>query len=149
MGDQLHAAYQNGNIAEVNRLVAVMSEMRSTFVATNAVITYKVSLSTERPPVLAFWPGLPFETVREGAAWNLAAAKLGGDIGLQGLIHYSSATALLCFTNTSGGRVFVDPFRLEQVPLSVLESPRARKGRPDDDGREARISAQWSDFLQE
>ena len=147
--DQLHKAYQDGNIAEVNRLVAVMSEMRTTFIATNVVSSYKVSLSKDRPPVLAFWPGLPFETVREGAAWNLAGGKLGADIGLQGLVHYSSATALLCFTNSSGGRVYVDPFRMEEVPLSALQSPRPRSARPDDDGREARIAGQWTDFLQQ
>lgn len=146
--EQLQHAYQETNIAGVNKLVAELADARAAFVATNEITSYKVSLSKERPPVLAFWPGLPFETVREDAARNLAATRLGNSIGLQGLVHYTSATALLCFTNSAGTPIYIDPFRIAEVQYSTLQAPRGRTARADDGGRESRVATQWEDFLQ-
>lgn len=145
--EQLHGAYQRTDIAAVNQLAAEFSEGRTTFITTNEVSSYKISLSKERPPVLSFWPGLPFETVREEEARSLAAIELGNTVGLQGFVHYTSATALLCFTNDIGSRVYIDPFLVAEVPLKVLQSPHGRTARGDA-GRESRIAAQWADFLQ-
>lgn len=145
--EQLTNSYQKGDIAAVNQLVASLSEARTSFVASNEVTTYKISLSTNNPPILSFWPGLPFETVREEECRILAARELGVDVGLQGLIHYTSATSLLCFTNNSGGSFYVDPFRLAAVPASALMSTHARTPRADDDGRNSRIAQQWVEFL--
>jgi hypothetical protein len=130
-------------------LVAEISEARTTFVATNVLTTYKVSLSEERPPVLAFWPGLPSEAVREEDARNLAANTLGEDIGFKSLVYYTSATALLCFTNRVGGSIYIDPFRVLEVPMSEIQSPQASTAKADgDDARDSGIAAQWTDFLQ-
>ena len=146
--EQLQRARQAEDIAGVNRLVAEMTESRTAFITTNNVISYKVSLTKEHPPVLAFWPGLPFETVREEAARILATTKLGDAIGLQGLVHYTSATALLCFTNTAGSSVYIDPFRVVEIKLKDLQAPRPeRSARLNDDGKASRIAAQWTDFL--
>jgi len=147
--EQLQRAYQETDIETVNRLVAELTEARTAFVTTNEVTSYKVSLSKEQPPVLAFWPGLPFEMVREAAAQTLATTKLGGDASFQGFVHFTSASALLSFTNKTGSTVYVDPFRITEVPLRDLPLPRAKRApRADDEGRNDRIAAQWSDFLQ-
>lgn len=145
--EKLQKSYQEGDIAAVNKLVEEFTESRTAFVTTNEITFYKISLSKERPPVLAFWPGLPFETVREEAARSLAATKLGGDIGLQGLVHYTSAAALLCFTNKVGSSIYIDPFRVAEISRNFLQSPRVRAARADDNGRNERIASQWTEFL--
>lgn len=145
--NQLQEAQQAGEIASVNRLAGELADSRTAFVTSNGVTSYKVSLLRELPPVLAFWPGLPFETVREESARNLAAAQIGEGLGLEGLVHYTSATALLSFTNGTGARMYIDPFRVQEVSLAALQSLRTSKPRRADDGREERIRAQWDDFL--
>lgn len=144
--DQLHDSYQKTDIATVNQLVSEFSQARTAFVASNEVAAYKVSLIKDRPPVLSYWEGLSFEMVREDDAQRLAATKLGADIGLQGYVHYTSVASLLCFTNGAGSRVFIDPYQMSEVPLATLQLPRGGPQRADD-GREARIAAQWEDFL--
>jgi hypothetical protein len=142
-------AFQQADIAAVDRLVAELTEARTAFVTDKQISTYKVSLSTERPPVLAFWPGLPFETVREEAARSLAASRLGNDIDLQGLIYYTSATALLVFADKSGTKSYIDPFQLVEIPIKNLQQPRTKRAaRADDQDRNERIASQWADFLQ-
>jgi hypothetical protein len=146
---ELQKAYQETNIAAADQLVAEISDARTTFVQTNELTTYKVSLSEERPPILAFWPGLPSEAVREEAARNLAATTLGEDIEFQSLVYYTSTTALLCFTNRAGGSIYIDPFRVLEVPMSDIQSPRASTDKPDDDDvSDSDTAAQWRDFLQ-
>jgi hypothetical protein len=146
---ELQKAYQETNIAAADQLVAEISEARTTFVQTNELTTYKVSLSEDRPPILAVWSGLPSEAVREEAARNLAATKLGEDIGIQSLVYYTGATTLLHFTNGAGESVYIDPFRVLEVPMSEIQSPRPSTGKPDDDHVSGSdIAAQWSDFLQ-
>lgn len=144
---QLQEANQAGDIGAVNRLAGELTEKRTAFVATNGVVSYKLSVTKELPPVLAFWPGLPFETVREESARALAATKLDGDVGLEGLVHYTSVTALLCFTNNTGTKVYIDPFRVQGVSLSALQSVGTSRPRRADDGRDARITQQWDDYL--
>jgi hypothetical protein len=145
--EQLRKARQDEDVAAVNRLVAELTQSRTAFVTSNEVTSYKVSLSRERPPVLAFWPGLPFETVREEAARSLAASRLSGDIGLEGLLHYTSATALLRFTNGAGERVYIDPFRVTEVSLTTLQSLNASADPRPDAARRSRIESQWAEFL--
>ena len=144
--DQLHVSYQKTDIAAVNQLVAEFSQARTAFVASNEVAAYKVSLIKDRPPVLSYWEGLSFETVREDEARRLAATKLGADPGLQGYLHYTSVTSLLCFTNGTGSRVFIDPYRMAEVPLAVLQLPH-NGAQTVDTEKEARIAAQWENFL--
>jgi hypothetical protein len=147
--EELRKACQGTNIAAANQLVAEIREAHTTFVETNELTTYKVSLSEDRPPILAFWPGLPSEAVREEAARNLAASKLGEDIGFQSLVHHTSATALLCFTNRAGESIYIDSFRVLEVPMSDIQSPRASTTKAkNDDGSDSHIAAQWTDFLQ-
>ena len=146
--EQLTNSYQKGDIAGVNQLAATFQETRTAFVNSNEITTYKISLSTNNPPVLSFWPGLPFETVREEECRILASKELDGDAMLQGLIHYTSATSLLCFTNNLGRSVYVDPYRVKEVPASALLSTHGKTPRADDAGRDARIAQQWSEFLQ-
>lgn len=147
--EELQKAYQETNITAADQLVAEIRKVRTTFVETNELATYRVSLSEERPPVLAFWPGLLSEAVREEAARNLAATKLGEDIGFQSLVYYTSATTLLCFTNRAGGSIYIDPFRVLEVPMSEIQSPHPNPDKPDDaDVSFSDIAAQWTDFLQ-
>ncbi|MEI7941243.1 MAG: hypothetical protein WCK27_31595 [Verrucomicrobiota bacterium] len=146
---ELQKAYQETNIAAADQLVAEIRDARTTFEQTNELATYKVSLSKERPPVLAFWPGLPSEAVREEAARNLAANTLGEDIGIQSLVYYTGATTLLCFTNRAGGSIYIDPFRVLEVPMSEIQSPRPSTGKPDDDHVSVSdVAALWTGFLQ-
>ena len=146
--EQLAKAKQDEDIAGVNRLVAELIESRTAFVTNNGVSSYKLNLRKELPPVLAFWPGLPFETVREASARNLAATRLGGGVGLQGLVHFTSATALLRFTNSAGGSVYVDPFRMTEVSQNTLQTLSQGARQRDDAERDSRIAAQWADYLQ-
>ena len=146
--EQLAKAKQAEDIAGVNRLVAELVESRTAFVTNNGVSSFKLSLLKDLPPVLAFWPGLPFETVREASARNLAATKLGGGVGLQGLVHFTSATALIQFTNNAGASVYIDPFRMTEVSLNTLQILRQGSHRRDDAGRDSRIAEQWADYLQ-
>ena len=142
---ELKIAYQKKDIAEVNRLVADLTKSRSEFVATNGISSYKVSLSKERPPVLSYWPGLPFETAREGAAHDLAVATFGAEASLKELVYYTSQTSLLCFTNGVGQPIYIEPINVTQVELKNLRT--ANRQRPDDSGRDGRIASQWQDFL--
>jgi len=144
---QLVKAHQEEDIANVNQLVGELTESRTAFVKTNEVTSYKLSLSKELPPVLAFWPGLPFETVREESARSLAATKLGDETGLQRLVHYTSASALLCFTNTIGNKVYIDPFRITEIRAQTLQTSRRQTAKSNDDGRETRLAMQWAEFL--
>lgn len=146
--EQLAQARQEEDIARVNQLVAELVQSRTAFVASNGVSSYKLSLLKELPPVLAFWPGLPFETVREGSARSLAQAKLGAQIGLHRLVYFTSATALLQFTNRAGASVYIDPFRMTEVSLNMLRTLSQGRRLRDDKGRESRIATQWTDYLQ-
>lgn len=146
--EQLQTAHKNQDVQAVNLLVAEIAQQRTSFIATNEFISYKISLSKDKPPVLSFWPGLPFETVREDAARKLAVAALGGAVDLQCLMQYTSVTALLCFTNGSGGRICVDPFLMAEVPHPGVQSSGNRKSR-DTSGREDRVRTQWAEFLRD
>lgn len=145
--EQLAKARQEEYIAGVNRLVGELVESRTAFVTNNGVYSYKLSLLTELPPVLAFWPGLPFETVREQSARSLAETKLGAEIGLHGLVHFTSATALLQFTNRAGASIYIDPFQMTEVSINALQSLRQSRTQRDAKGRESRITSQWTDYL--
>ncbi len=146
---ELAQARRDGDVAAVNRLAGELTAARTAFVEDSGVVSYKLSLSRQQPPVLAFWPGLPFETVREESARDLAAERLGTEAELQGLVHYTSATALMRFAGTDGQTVYVDPFNMAVVPPEALQQREAaRPARPDDDGRAERIAEQWAEFLQ-
>jgi hypothetical protein len=147
--EQLSQANREKDIAGVNRLVAELVESRTAFVTNNGVSSYKLSLLKDLPPVLAFWPGMPFETVREGPARALAETTLGPEIGLRGLVHFSSATALLQFTNRAGASAFVDPFRMTEIPASVIQKANPGARPRDPEGREARIASQWAEYMQQ
>lgn len=146
--EQLGKAKQAEDIAGVNRLVAELVESRTAFVTNNGVSSYKLSLLKELPPVLAFWPGLPFETVREASAQNLAETKLDGGVVLHGLVHFTSATALMRFDNSAGETVYIDPFRMTEVSQNMLNLLSQGAMQRDDAGRDSRIAAQWTDYLQ-
>lgn len=146
---QLAKAHREEDIASANRLVAELVESRTAFVTNNGVSSYKLSLLKDLPPVLAFWPGMPFETVREGSARALAETKLGPEVGLHGLVHFTSAAAVLQFTNRAGASVFVDPFRMTEIPADVIQNARSGARLRDPEGREARISSQWAEYLQQ
>lgn len=145
--EQLAKAHREEDIASVNRLVAELVESRTAFVTNNGVSSYKLSLVKDLPPVLAFWPGMPFETVREGSARALAETKLGPEIGLHGLVHFTSATALLQFTNRAGASVYIDPFRMTEISLATLQALSQGRIQRDDEGRDSRIATQWADYL--
>ena len=75
------------------------------------------------------------------------SSGLSGDIGLEGLLHYTSATALLRFTNGAGERVYIDPFRVTEVSLTTLQSLNASADPRPDAARRSRIESQWAEFL--
>ncbi len=145
--EQLARAHRERNINSVNRLVAELVDSRTQFVSNNEVSSYKLSLIKDLPPVLAYWPGMPFETVREAAARALAESKLGPASGLQSLVHFTSATALLQFTNSVGKSVYVDPYRMIEIPADLIKNAHLRARSHDPEGREARIASQWIEYL--
>lgn len=144
---ELRSAHQAGDIARVNQLAAQFSGLRSGFSEALGIRSYRISLLPERPPVLSYWEGLPFETARESAAAQLAADRLGGSTGLQGLVHFTSATALLHFTNATGAGIYIDPARMQEVPIASFPQARPARTGPDEVARMERIATQWSDFL--
>lgn len=144
---QLGSAHQVGDVAKVNQLAAQFSGLRSDFSKALGIRSYRISLLPERPPVLSYWEGLSFETARESAAAQLAAERLGGSTGLQGLVHFTSATALLHFTNAAGAGIYIDPARMQAVPIASFPQARPARTGPDEVARMARIATQWSDFL--
>ena len=147
---QLTNAYHAKDIAAVNRLVAERVGIRSDFITTNALVTYKLSLTSNLPPVLSFWEGLPVELVKEQNARNLVTNLLGGNATLKNLVHYDQMTALLCFTNTSGQTAYVDPLAMRIVsPVKQNKPAPTREGmtQADKQARTQRVAAQWHDFL--
>lgn len=141
----LKAAYEEKNFEQVNKLVAEFTQNRSQLLATNQVTSFKIALTKERPPVLSFWDGLPFEMVREDAARELAAGRLGPDVSFKECVYYSSEASLLCFTNRSGESVLIDPVNVAEIPRQNLNNRRGP--RPSDPERDQRIADQWRDFL--
>jgi len=117
---ELAKAREAGDIERVNRLVAEIADRRQRLIEDNGVISYKLSLSTKSPPILAFWPGLPFEMVRHNAAKALAEQELGKPAVSHELVSYMSTTSLICFSAADGQKVYVDPFRVAEVPVSTL-----------------------------
>ncbi len=147
--DGMRVAYGQQDTQRVNRLAAEFTEARSAFMTTNQVSSYRVSLSKEDPPILAFWEGLTFEAVREPEARAVAQRTLGDTATLHQLVAYTSVAALLCFTNQAGEAVYVDPVRLARVSTEVVvDRGSARRPTPEDAGREVRIANQWREMLE-
>lgn len=145
--EAMRVAYSSHDRETVDRLAAEFSAARSEFIATNQVSSYKLSLTRDEPPVLAFWPGLNFETVREDEARRLAARKLGETAGLHQLVAYTSIASLLCFTNQAGDAVHVDPVLMAEVAVPPSRPGVEPEVSIEDPEREARIARQWLEML--
>jgi len=144
---QIQQAYSAQDRGEVNRLVGQLVQEKSQWVTDQAIVTYKLALARSQPPVTAFWPGLPHEWAKREEAGVLAARVLGPGAAFQQLRRYNDVTAILEFANAAGERAFIDPVRMTEVKLASGQPPApAHKQR--DSGRDARIAAQWDDFLQ-
>ncbi len=144
----LAEAKQRKDVSTVNRVAAEFAAARADFLKTNQVSTYKVSLSRQQPPVLAYWEGITYECAREVEARDLAARSLGDTAKLQGLVAYTSVASLLCFTNQTGSRVYVDPVNLTAVSSDLVARIRPVPRSADKgNGRESRIADQWSEVI--
>jgi hypothetical protein len=147
LNEQLYNAKQHEDIATVNRVAAEIAENRTQFVTDSGVISYRVSVSTEQPPVLAYWHGLPFEMVREEAVQSLAEVKLGTKAQFANLVQYTSQAALLHFSNDAGTDVYIDPVNMREFPPEKLQTAASSKPQRADPGRQERVRVQWADFL--
>ncbi len=146
--EQVKICVQKGDNESVNRLMGEIVGLRTDFIEKNEVVSYKLSLSKNEPPVLAFWPGLPFEAVRKPNARKIAETQLGQDISLIDYVQYSPVCSLIRFENESGDSVYVDPYNLVEIPEHVVRvAEEKRSNRRNDNERDERIATQWGEFI--
>jgi len=147
--ERLSQEKKAGEVGQFNERVAGIIERRSKLVEEQGVISYKLSMNSSDPPILAFWPGLPFEVVRQEVAKELAEKTLQQPVSLTGLTRFTVTTSLLCFASADGQRVYVDPFRLTTVSGEALAQVGKHRKESSDAARAQRIADQWTQFLKE
>jgi len=140
-------AYERGDVAEVNRMIGELIQIRGDFIRAESVVTYKLGLRQNNPPVLALWPGLPPEFVYEEKALQVAVEKIGESAEIDGLVHYRAMSTLIRFRNSKGDIVFIDPLNSREVPIENLAADNVPQMTTLNREREQRIASQWEEFL--
>lgn len=144
---QMGESYKQQNVQKFNSAAGELTKNKEDFMKGLEVETYKLSLSKDNPPVVAFWGGLPVEVLNEGIALTKAFSILGEGTQLTGLIAYTPMSSLLWFKNADGNAAYVDPINIILVAEERLKSERPKFSRQDD-GRNDRVAKQWQTFFQ-
>lgn len=144
--EDMVAARRRKQVSLFNDLARQHQEIGKQLIEEFGLTCFRVSRSKERPPVLAYWEGLPFEIGRRKEA-ELSAAKVLNqqNISFIGLLDYTVQSSLLEFKAVDGQVVFIDPVTLKSIAFSpdlLVNSIR----KPDKD-QDARIAKQWEEFL--
>lgn len=138
-----------GNARVVNGLMKRIVEEREEFSQSNGLATYRVSLTERLPPVLSYWPGLPWELSRYEESKTLAEKELGEPVSKSSLVYYTVVSSIISFSTAGNKTVHVDPYNMQVVRLSKGGNGRnvAQRKQAEDRGKSARIAKQWDEFL--
>lgn len=115
----------------------------------SAFYTVELSLTPDYPPLLSFQKGLPAWIALQEQARSAASAAVGESMSLSGMLRIGSATPpILVFSGDAGRLAYVD---IKTMTVRITPPKQARRtphqaGRDNAD-RDARVSAQWQEFL--
>ena len=147
----LAAARSSGNNAMFSAAAKRIVEADKAVVRESEFITIETSQVTNSPPIIMYQRGLPDWVAYREHALELASEKLSGALNIIEVNRsVPGAKEIVTCQNDQGANVYVDPrlgavyTRMELVPS---ELPLRQHSAGAEAERQARITAQWGEFM--